>query len=224
MRNVTSWIKNILTVFFATLIALVFAEVLLRVMGIGYGNSPLERSQTYHHVHPSNYQFFMHDPNGEYGGYQVYYDELGFRVPNGFSRINELQNLDEAVLFLGDSFTEGRQVNYHKTFVSLVSDQLDVPTVNLGVSSYSPLIYELQVENIVSQFNADFVVLQIYSNDFDGDASYLQKAVFENNKIIGIDGGENNTLISIARNSFLLRFLRKSQLLLQTILSNSQAL
>jgi lysophospholipase L1-like esterase len=216
-----SWIKNILTILFSILIALVIAEIILRFVGAGYGNSPLERSHTYHHVHPNNYQFLMHDPNGEYGGYHVYYDNLGFRVRGEGSQTNELANEDKAIIFLGDSFTEGNQVRYNETFASLVSERLGLPSVNFGVSSYSPLIYELQVKNVVSQFNADVVVMQIYSNDFAGDESYLEDAVFDNNAIIGIDGGENNAIVSIARNSYLARFLRKSQLLLKTIIANT---
>lgn len=223
MRNVMSWIKNVSTILFATLIALMCAEIFLRIFGVGYGNSPLERSRTYHHVHPSNYQFLMHDPNEEYGGYQVYYDELGFRVRDNSSQISELLSVEEAVIFLGDSFTEGNQVDYDETFVSLVSEQLQVPTINLGVSSYSPLIYALQVENIVSQFEANSVVLQIFSNDFSGDKGYLQQSILEQNKIIGVDGGDNSILISIARNSYLIRFLRKSQLILKSILSSPKA-
>ena len=103
-----------------------------------------------------------------------------------------------------------------------MSERLGLPSVNLGVSSYSPLIYELQVKNVVSQFNADVVVMQIYSNDFGGDESYLKDAVSENNAIIGIDGGKNSAIVSTARLSYLARFLRKSQLLLMTIIANSK--
>ena len=216
-----SWIKNFLTILFSTLIALLFAEVFLRLINIGYGNAPLERSHTYHHVHPNNYQFLMHDPNSEYGGFHVYYDNFGFRVPDEASDSNELTDENKAIIFMGDSFTEGNQVPYNETFASLVSEKLGVPSVNFGVSSYSPLIYELQVRNIVSQFNANTVVLQIYSNDFSGDQSYFKDAVLKKNEIIGIDGGANNVILTIARKSYLARFIRKSQLLLQHILTNS---
>ena len=215
-----SWIKNILTVFFSILMAFVIAEIFFRVIGIGYGNAPLERSHTYHHVHPSNYKFFMHDPNGEYGGHYIYYDNLGFRVQNEISQTNELADEEKAIIFLGDSFTEGNQVPYNETFVSLVSKGLGLPSVNFGVASYSPLFYELQVKNITSQFNGDVVVLQIYSNDFGADQSYLEHAVFDNNIIIGINGGKNNAIVSLARNSYLIRFLKKSQLLIKIIISN----
>ena len=197
-------------------------ELFLRISGVGYGNAPLERSQTYHHVHPSNYQFLMHDPNGEYGGYHVYYDDIGFRVANEKLKTNDLKHEKNTIIFMGDSFTEGNQVVYHKTFASLVSEKLGVPAINLGVSSYAPLIYELQVKNILSQFDAEVVVLQIFSNDFEEGKVYLKNAVLDSDEIIGINGGRNNFAVSIARNSYLLRFLRKSQLLLQVIFSKSK--
>ena len=216
-----SWIKNIVTVLFSIFIALVIAEISLRIFGFGYGNSPLERSHTYHHVHPSDYNFLMHDPNGEYGGYKVYYDNLGFRVLKESSRTKKFVNKKNALIFLGDSFTEGNQVPYHETFVSLIGKKLNLPSLNFGVSSYSPLLYELQAQKILSKFNAKVVILQIFRNDFENDQLYLKDAIFESNQIIGVDGGKNNVFITLARNSYLARFLRKSQLLLQTILSKS---
>ena len=216
-----SWIKNVATIVFSTFIAFLIAEILLRMLGIGYGNAPLERSPLYHHVHPSNYQFLMHDPRAEYGGYNVYYDDLGFRVRDKSSQTLQLTNEENAIIFLGDSFTEGNQVTYDETFVALVGEDLRMPSLNFGVTSYSPLIYELQIENILSSFDANTVVLQVFSNDFASDEGYLENALVEEGKITGIDGGKNNYIISLARNSYLLRFLQKSQLLLRAILSNT---
>lgn len=220
IRNSMSWIINVLTIVVSTLIAFLIAEVFLRIIGVGYGNAPLERSHIYHHMHPINYQFLMHNPNGEYGGFHVYYDNLGFRVKDEASQTNELIDEEKAIIFMGDSFTEGNQVPYDETFVSLVSERLQVPSVNFGVSSYSPLMYELQIKNIVSQFNANTVVLQIYSNDFSDDRAYFKYAVLKNFEIIGIDGGENNVIVTFLRKSYLARFIRKNQLLLQEILTN----
>lgn len=217
-----SWIKNGITIFFSIFISFIIAEFSFRLLDIGYGNAPLERSAKYHHVHPANYNFLMHDPNGEYGGYYVYYDNLGFRVQEKTSQTLQFSNEKNAIIFLGDSFTEGNQVPYGETFVSLVGEELGIPAINLGVSTYSPLIYNLQIKNIVSQFKGNTVILQVFSNDFDGDESYLREAVYDGDKLIGIDGGSNNELIALARNSYLLRFLRKSQLLIKKILSNNK--
>ena len=137
-----SWIKNSSTVVISVFVAFLIAEVFLRILGVGYGNAPLERSKTYSHVHPTSYEFFMYDPDGEYGGYKVFYDELGRRVPSQRSQTTQFVNEGNAILFLGDSFTEGNQVPYDDTFVSLVGETLGSPTLNFGVSSYSPMIYQ----------------------------------------------------------------------------------
>ena len=216
-----SWIKNGATISFSTFIAFLIAEILLRILGIGYGNSPHERSPLYHHVHPSDYQFLMYDPNAEYGGYNIYYDDLGFRVRDKLSQTLQFTNEENAIIFLGDSFTEGNQVTYDETFAALVGENLGMLSLNFGVSSYSPLIYELQTENILSRFNANTIVLQVFSNDFGGDESYLKNALVDGVRITGINGGKNNAIISLSRNSYLIRFLRKSQLLIHIILSNS---
>ncbi len=213
-----SWIKNGAIILFSIFIALLITEFFLRIFNIGYGNAPLENSSKYHHVHPTNYNFLMHDPNAEYGGHYIYYDDLGFRVRNKKSQTLQYSDNENAIVFLGDSFTEGNQVMYDETFVSIVGEELGFPSINFGVSTYSPLIYKLQIENIVSRFRGNNVILQIFSNDFSGDVSYLNKAVFDEAKIIKIDGGSNNKFIVFARKSYLLRLLRKSQLLIHKIL------
>ena len=220
IRNAMSWIKNSSTVVISVFVAFLIAEVFLRILGVGYGNAPLERSKTYSHVHPTSYEFFMYDPDGEYGGYKVFYDELGRRVPSQRSQTTQFVNEGNAILFLGDSFTEGNQVPYDDTFVSLVGETLGSPTLNFGVSSYSPMIYQLQAKNVLPDFKGSTVVLQVYGNDFGHDEARLKRADFDGNELVGIDGGSNNALISLARESYFLRFVRKSQLLIQTILSN----
>ena len=218
-----NWIKNGSTIIVSTFITFLIAEILFRIFSIGYGNAPIESSAKYHHVHPASYNFLMHDPNNEYGGYNVIYDDLGFRVGNKTSQTLQLSNEENAIIFLGDSFTEGNQVPYNETFVSLVSQKLGFPSINFGVTSYSPLIYNLQVENIVSRFHANNVILQIFSNDFADDMYYFNNAVFKDGKLIGIDGGPNNKLIRLARKSYVIRFLRKSQLLIKKILSEADS-
>ena len=80
----------------------------------------------------------MYDPNGEYGGYEVYYDNMGFRVLNGSFHNSEQVNEKNELLFLGDSFTEGNQVPYSENFFLLVGGALKFSSLNFGVSSYSP--------------------------------------------------------------------------------------
>ena len=216
-----NWIKNILLVTASLIFALLLAEGILRFMQIGYGNAPLERSRIYHHAHPKNYSFLVHDPNDEYGGHHVFYDEIGSRISHFNDNTSAERHNTRGIVFMGDSFTEATQVSYEDTFVGRIGKNLSIPTFNLGVSSYSPLLYLLQTKNKLSQFKADLVLLQIFSNDFKDDFRYKEDAIFLDGKIIGIDGGENSALVSMLRQSYLARFVRRSQLLIIT-LSNSK--
>ena len=106
-----SWIKNILLVTASLIVALLLAEGILRFMQIGYGNAPLERSRIYHHAHPKNYSFLVHDPNDEYGGHHVFYDEIGSRISHFKDNTSAERHNTRAIVFMGDSFTEATQVS-----------------------------------------------------------------------------------------------------------------
>lgn len=214
-----SWTKNIITVLVSLTISLFIAEIIFRVFNIGYGNAPLIRSQVYHHVHQSNYEFLMYDPKGEYGGHIVYYDESGFRVPNRDSSVISFKDKKDTIVFLGDSITEGNQVSFKNTFVSRVGDQIDKNVINLGTSSYSPIIYLLQTKNILSSFKADTVIMQVHSNDFQNDISYKKDAILIDKDVVGINSGKKNVLVSLLRKSYVIRFIRKNQLIAKELLN-----
>ena len=179
---------------------------------MGYGNSPLEKSRIYHHEHPKNYSFLMHDPNKEYGGHVIYYDESRYRVKSSKTSNFITEDNDNAIIFMGDSYTEGLQVSFEKTFADIIGKTLEVPTLNLGVSSYSPILYKSQVKNEVVQSQGSLIIMQVYSNDFHDDNKYLSREKYNKN-FQGIDGGKKNKFLILARNSYVLRFIRKYQLL-----------
>lgn len=212
-------IKNLSTIIISLLISYILLEILFRVIDLGYGNNPLERSRVYHHVHPHNYSFKMHDPNNEYGGHNIYYDENRFRVENRNDETFDNLNNKENIIFLGDSFTEAVQVSYKDTFVSRVGDELGVPALNFAVSSYSPLIYKLQSKYILSKFAGKIVIMQIYTNDFYYDKHFNETSIFKNDELVAIDGGKNNFFISLLRKSYVARFVRKSQLTIRAMLT-----
>ena len=213
------WIKNLAVITGSIFISLILLEISFRYFEIGFGNNPLENSRTYHHVHPKNYSFKMHDPNSEYGGYNVYYDDSRFRSPDQNTNITESYNTPDSIVFLGDSFTEGIQVNYQDSFVSLINLALDLPTLNLGVSSYSPTIYYLQSKYILDKLLGETVIMQIYVNDFYDDNLFIEKAILKKNELVGIDGGKSNHVIRFLRKSYVARFIRRSQLIIKKILS-----
>ena len=211
-----NWIKrhSSLVLFLGSIIfSLLLAEVFLRMLGIGYGNSPLESSSRLHHLHPANYSYFVHDPAGEYGGYSIFFDKDGYRVPDPDIKISPVVT-KRKIAFLGDSFTEGNEVSWKDSFVGLIQNHNPTVAVrNFGVSSYSPLIYLAQAKKELVEYQPTDVVLQIYSNDFDSDHEYLVNANSQDlNQLSAISGNERKLAIVVLRHSYLARLVRKIQL------------
>src|SRR3954452_8964475 len=93
-------------------LAVVFAEIGLRVMNMGFGNSPMEPDPVLHHVHPKNYSFIQQHPSGELGGFEIEYNSEG-RVYRGHAAGNsEPPNADCRIALMGDSFVEAGQVPF----------------------------------------------------------------------------------------------------------------
>ena len=205
-----SWKTSVAIIATSSFLALALAEGSLRVLKIGVLYYRLQPSSVYHHAHTPSYEVLVTDPNEEYGGHYVIYDINGHRT--GTRHRMNIFNDDnsEAIVFLGDSFTEGHQVSYHKSFVGLLGERLNRATLNLGVSSYSPIIYLVQVKNIVKHLQASTVILQVYYNDFNSDRNLGKQAVNQNGVVIAIDG-ERNKLITLVRKLYLARLFSKAR-------------
>jgi len=208
-------IKNTLLVLVSVTFALVACEIFLRIAGFGFGNSPKNADPLYHHAHPKNYKYSIYVPGGEYGGWETYYDNNGFITDS--SGVDTLSNdSEEAIIFLGDSFTEAKQVPFDQSFVQLSAAVLDRKVINTAVSSYSTIIYLSQVRNLVKHMRARDIVLQLYSNDYKGDQNYGTRAVYnENGRLAGVDGGTPSMALSLLRSFYLVRLLRRVQLTIQ---------
>lgn len=91
------------------------------------------------------------------------------------------------ILMLGDSTTEGWGVSQDKTFSALLEEKLNglgklhFEVINMGVTSYSPLLEYLQLKNIGLKFNPDLVILNFDYSDFADDRNYEAFAAFEGN-------------------------------------------
>ena len=195
------------------LFLLVFAEFILRLAGIGYGNSPIEVNQRLHHLHPKNYEFTAYHPSGEYKGHQIYYDEFGYRVSSkNFSYTNDS---NRRIAFLGDGFTEANPVSWNQSFIGLIEmEKQNLVVRNFGVAGYSPYIYLVQLKNEVKLFQPTDVVIQILENDFYDDRKYSQRANskrLSEVKSVSGDVSKKKTLVKILRYSYLARLLRKVQ-------------
>lgn len=213
----------ILTISFSVSISLVVAEVILRIMGVGYGNAPLESDPLLHHAHPASYTYISHVPTGEYGGHTVYYDEEGL-VSDRESTYDWPNSPCFKIAFMGDSFTEANQVAFSDSFVGRLkkSSEGKVIVRNYGVSSYSPIFYLIQWREKVRNINPTHVIVELYSNDISSDEQFSREAVYSNNgKLLAISGPEGGWFNKLLRKSYLIRLVRKVQLQIVWILNNS---
>ncbi|MFC1452133.1 SGNH/GDSL hydrolase family protein [Verrucomicrobiota bacterium] len=213
-------ISPIILLLLSTTFALTVVELSLRASGIGYGNAPQEPHSIFHHVHPANYRFVSHTPTGEYGGHDIYYD--GDRLVANPS-LTHAENDASAcrVAFLGDSFTEAGQVAFDNSFVGILQRESDCIVKNYGMSSYSPILYLLQWQRIVRDFNPSLVVVQLYGNDIASDEACEAIARKDTHgKVIAIPGTEGGWVTQQLRKSYLMRFLRKVQLQLLWMYDN----
>src|SRR5687768_8285119 len=141
--------KLILFNLMVAIILLAILEIVFRKLDFGYGNSPLDSDRILHHVHPKNYSFNSYNPNNEYGGFKIYYDEYG----NRYNPAENNKNKNE-IWFLGDSFTEALQVEWDSSFVGRIGRASNYSSVNFGTSSYSPLLYVVQLRNLLKNKTA----------------------------------------------------------------------
>ena len=211
-----SWIKShprFVFCFTSILFLLVFAEFILRLAGIGYGNSPIEVNQRLHHLHPKNYEFTNYHPSEEYKEHKIYYDEFGYRVSS--KNFSYTDDSNRRIAFLGDGFTEANPVSWNQSFIGLIEmEKQNLVVRNFGVAGYSPYIYLVQLKNEVKLFQPTDVVIQILKNDFYDDREYSQRAnskELSEVKSISGDVSKKKTLVKILRYSYLARLLRKVQ-------------
>ena len=92
--------------------------------------------------------------------YNVFTDENGFRF-SGLKKDKSNKN----ALFFGDSFTYGMGLEYNKTFVGIIENEISsYNIVNLGVQGYSPSVYLYQLKkfkNNSSDAKKIFVTLDL---------------------------------------------------------------
>jgi len=214
-------VLSIILLCMSVVFALFIAEIILRILGIGYGNVPQEAHPVFHHVHPREYRFLSHIPSGEYGGHEVYYNKNRL-IANPKIGYRENKNTACKVIFLGDSFTEAVQVAYRNSFVGMLDQSSNCVIKNYGVSSYSPIFYLLQWRKIIKELRPTLVIVQLYSNDIVSDKNYMQIAnKNRDGDVTEISGPKKNWMIIQLRKSYLVRFLRKVQLQLVWSYENS---
>lgn len=92
---------------------------------------------------------------------------------NGFRQHCEIKNKnDKSLILIGDSFVEGIGLEYEKTFAGMLSKELNYSVYNMGVSSYSPVIYKNKIIYFIEKgLKIKDVLVFIDISDIDDEAN-----------------------------------------------------
>lgn len=187
----------------STGLVLLAAELALRFGGLGYGSSPLEGHPVLHHWNPSNYRMRVHGPRGQYGGFDVYFNRQGMAMQAELPPASQ-----PCLLFLGDSFTAARESPEEQRFCTLAAQELGVPAVNLGCSSFSPPLEALALETFGPQVRPRAVVLEVYANDLEGSAEMARIAIRDDEgNIVAVPGDRTPWYVLLGRKLYTVRLV-----------------
>jgi hypothetical protein len=193
-------------------VALGLIEVTLRLMNMGFGNSPMEPDAVLHHVHPKDYTFVQQHPSGELGGFQIHYDASGRVVRNPPIAIDIPADAPPCrVALMGDSFTEAGQVPFDESFAGLLEEAArhSCEVRNYGTRSYSPAIYLVQWTREVQPWQPTHVFVLLFGGDVREDVDYMSAAVIASDGLpTAIQGPSDGWLFSQLRRLYLARFAR----------------
>ncbi len=169
------------------------------------------RSEAYHHTLAPNRRI---TEAWGLARYRYATNSLGFK--DAAPRTVQLQGKGKRILFLGDSFTEGKGFPYPETFVGLIAEKFaadGVEVLNGAVDSYAPVTYRLKVKHLLDKvglrFDAVVVFLDV-SDIYDQAERYRFDA--KGRLIVppaddGEGGGGAGALRFLRDNSMTVRFL-----------------
>ncbi|OUV60069.1 MAG: hypothetical protein CBC88_03225 [Candidatus Pelagibacter sp. TMED128] len=105
--------------------------------------------------------------------YSTCTDQLGFRTS---CEKNTYKKNKRKIIFIGDSFTEGLGLGYQDTFVGMFDKFSSYQIINMGVTSYSPIIYWNKIKHFLDKgLSADHVIVFIDVSDIDDEANNYKK-------------------------------------------------
>lgn len=198
---------------FVLAVLLLLAEIVLRMLGYGYSNSPADPDPYLHHVHPPAHLYRSYTPGGEFGDFMIYYDSLGRRSPVPGTAAQP-PSTNAGIVFTGDSFVEALQVPYEQSFTGLLAKAYpDKHIINYGVTGYSPLLNYLQCRKMLYSHKVTpaAVVMLLYSNDVRDDSTYYGRATRDGSgQVLAVNGGRPSGFVSFARRFYLARLARKA--------------
>lgn len=173
----------------------------------------------YNHTLLENY-----DGYGKWGAekYRVCTDALGMKT--SCNRSDEI-NKHYDIAFIGDSFTEAIGMPYEKSFVGMYAqNNQGIRVANLGVSSYSPVIYLKKTEWFLKQgIHFDHMVVFIDISDIQDEASSYYKEL-ENGSIKSTAGIQEIPGVNRSGMMAVKNFVRRHFYLFTTMYKNSAKL
>ncbi len=156
---------------FGVLLALVTAEIALRILGISYPTVTTFLSQDYYTgwAHQRGIRF----PNPVDGRKtMITFNSAGMRNVQEFKEEKSADTF--RIAFIGDSFTEALQVAQKDNFVSVVDRELagcaalkgkQIQSLNFGVFGYGNAQELIMLRHRALRYAPDLVVFQFFTND-----------------------------------------------------------
>ena len=205
------WILRAVALSLALVFAFGICEVAARLLHLGAGHSPSVGHEIYHHWHPSNDSFVAWSSPNEFGGFDNHFNA------QGLSQKEDLpDNPEKSFVFLGDSFTAALEVEESNRYVTRVGEKLGVNTVNLGCTSFSPVLESLVWREFSKRLDPQAVVLQLFINDIGDDQKYLSMGKTDEAGVaVAVPGSRVSPWVKLGRKSHFVRALRRVYLTLQ---------
>ncbi len=171
------------TIFIIVLTAIITVDLaatrILKVFGLytpPYQNPRITERQyrKVHDVFHHTMSPYVDYENARWGPlkYSIKTNSLGFK--DSSNRHIPLATDQFRIMFIGDSFTEGKGYRYERTFVGLLDEEFrgkGVDILNAAVSSYSPIIYLRKVEYLMKSVGLEFdhLIVFIDISDIEDD-------------------------------------------------------
>ena len=137
------------------------------------------RSDIYHHGLAPNKSITRAQWGPKF--YSLNTNSLGFK--DHIAKYINVNSKYYRILFIGDSFAEGVGVEYEKTFVGIIANELakkDIEVLNASASSYSPIIYLTKIKYLIEYVGLKFDELIVFLDisDIQDEVKYY---IFDEN-------------------------------------------
>jgi hypothetical protein len=162
-----------------TVVLILGADFILTKLGMGPEYFKIQKLSGSGTAIRTAHAVYHHDLLPDVDGYfewgngpvRVCTDSFGFRISCSDKAEAPRKNYDLA--FMGDSFTEGIGISYEDSFVGRYAQKHpDISIANLGVASYSPVIYYRKMQYLLDNgFTFDHVVVLPDISDIQDEAA-----------------------------------------------------